>query len=98
QRFLAPEREHPEHCETVVEQREDSRLERFVEVDQHVAAENYVEFTERSVSHEIMLREHDILREIGSKQRSVVFRSVVIRERTLAAGRDVILGVLLHSI
>src|SRR6476659_2490267 len=98
ERFLAAECEDAERGQAVVEKCEHSRLESFVEVNENVAAENDVELAERSIRDEIVLRENDVLRETRRKQRAVVFRYVVIRERALTTGGDVVLRVLLHSI
>ena len=45
-----------------------------------------------------MLRPDDVLAQPGVEERAVVCRDVVLRERTLAAGPDVVLGVLLHAV
>src|SRR5690349_19549812 len=84
--------------EAVVKQLLYAMLERPIEVDQHVPAEDDVEFTERLVGDQVVLREDDILGERRIEERPVVFRRVVLRERPGAARLDVILRVLLHAI
>src|ERR1700680_3400180 len=61
--FLASEHEHSEHGEAVVEQAVDLRLQRFVEVDEDIPAENHVEFAEGAVRDQVVLREHHVLRQ-----------------------------------
>src|SRR5204863_5543602 len=91
ERFLAAERENSEHHERVVEQRVYAILQRLVEIDQYVSTEDDVEFAERSVRHEVVLREDDVPRQRCVEQRPVVLRGVVLRERFLAPRPQVVL-------
>src|SRR5262249_36672391 len=95
-RLLVAESQHTESLEAVVEQLVDARLQRPVEVDHHVAAENDVERGERAVLYEVVRRPHDVVRERAVEQSALVLREVVLGERPLPAGGDVVLGVLLH--
>ena len=74
------------------------RLKSLVEVDQHVTAEDHVEFAERAIGHEVVLREDHVLRKRLVEERSTVLRRVVLGERPLAAGADVVVGVFLHPL
>ena len=97
-RLLRAEREHPERHEAVVEELVDPLLQRAVEVDHHVAAEDHVELVERAVRDEVVLCEDDVLDERALELRAVVLREVVLREGPRAAGADVVLGVLAHLV
>ena len=63
ERLLAAEREDAEHHEALVEQLVHAVLQRAVEVDQHVAADDHVELVERAVRDEVVLREDDVVDE-----------------------------------
>src|SRR5688500_11396565 len=65
--LLRPERENPEMDERVVEEPMDSRLQRAVEVDEHVATQDDVELGEGPIGDEVVLREHDVA--LTSEQR-----------------------------
>ena len=90
------EPEHAERHEALVEELVHPVLQRAVEVDHHVAADDHVELVEASVRDEVVLGEDDVLDERRSKTRAVVAREVVLGERPLAAGADVVLRVLAH--
>src|SRR5512141_771795 len=73
-RLLATQRKHTEHRETVIEQPVHFLLERLVEIDQHVPAQDHVEFRKRVIGYEIVQREHDVLRERRIEKRATVSR------------------------
>src|SRR5215208_3415544 len=98
ERLLAPQPEDPERRQALVEQPVHPLLERAVEVDQDVAAEDDVALGERAVRHQVVLREDDVLEQRRPEEGAVVLRDVVLRERALPAGADVVLGVLLHPL
>src|SRR5687767_11873770 len=60
ERFLRAEAEQAEGGETVVEQAVHFPLQRLVEIDENVAAQDDVELGERSVGHEVVLRENHV--------------------------------------
>ena len=90
------EREDAEPREALVEELEHALLQRAVEVDHHVAADDHVELVEAAVGDEVVLREDDVLDEAPVEERAVVAREVVLGERARAARREVVLRVLLH--
>ena len=98
ERLLAPEAEEAEAAEAVVEQPGDAVLERRVEVDEHVAAEDHVELVEAAVGGEVVLCEDDVRGEIGVEARRVVSGDVIGGEVARAARADVVLGVRLHPL
>src|SRR6266566_3042432 len=98
QGLLAAEDQHPEHHETVIEQTVHFRLQRLVEIDKDVTAQYRVEFTERAIRHQIVLRKNDVLRQRLVEERSPVLCGVVLGERSLAARANVVVGVLLHPL
>src|SRR5688500_8096509 len=96
--LLRAKRENTEHDEAVVEQLVHPRLQRPVEVDEHVAADDDVELGERPIGDQVVLREDDVPLQRRREERPVVLRHIVLRERSLAACPDVVLRVLLHPV
>src|SRR6476660_520263 len=95
-RFLPSQRERPERREALVEEALHAVLQRLVEVDHHVPAEDHVELVERTIRDEVVLCEDDVLGERPAEPRAVVCGDVVLGELPLASRLDVVLGVLLH--
>src|SRR5437763_14583746 len=60
-RLFVAEGEDPECVETFVEQRMYVILQRLVEVDHHIAADDHVELVEGPVHREVVLREDHVL-------------------------------------
>src|SRR5581483_6993815 len=83
--------------EAFVEEAVDPVLQRAVEIDQHVAAQDHVKLVEAAVLGEVVLRPDDVLSERGVEERAVVGGDVVLRERARPAGADVVVRVLLHA-
>src|SRR5207248_5234186 len=84
--------------ETVVEEAVDPGLERPVEVDEDVAAEDDLKLVEAAVLGEVVLGPDDVLAKVGVEERAVVGSHVVLGERAAAPGPDVVVGVLLHPV
>src|SRR6058998_1771628 len=91
QRLFGAERQNTEHRQTLVKQCVDVVLKLAIEINQDVPTEDDVEFRERSIGDEIVLRKDDIASESGAKKRPVVLGRVVLRERLLATRADVVL-------
>src|ERR1044071_2675916 len=79
-RFLAPEREDAEGFEALREEAVDAVLERLVEVDEDVAADDDVELVERAVHRDVVLRPDDVLGELAAESGTVVRGDVVLGE------------------
>src|SRR5437870_5595024 len=59
--LLGSQADDAEHGQTFIQQRVDPRLERSVEVDHHVTAQDDVELVERTVRHQVVLCPRDVL-------------------------------------
>src|SRR5690349_21450418 len=97
-RLLIAEAESAKAVEALVEEAVHAILQRAVEVNEYVAAENYVEFVEASVLREVVVRPYHVLLEPCVEQGAAVGRDVVLRECLLSTRADVVVGVLLHPV
>ena len=67
-----PQGQDPERVEAVVEQLVHAILQRLVEIDHHVAAEDHVELVEGPIGGQVVLREDDVLRERAAEPGAIV--------------------------
>ena len=97
-RLLVAQPEHAERDQAFEEEPVHAVLQRAVEVDHHVPADDHVELVERAVRDEVVLGEDDVLDQRALELRAVVLREVVLRNGPRAAGPDVVLRVLAHLV
>jgi hypothetical protein len=95
-RLLHSERQKPERTQAAMQKLMNAILERAVEIDQHVTAENDLEFIEGAIGHQVVWGKHDVLTQCRLKEYTVVPSRVILGERASAAGRNIIARVFLY--
>src|SRR5690606_5706137 len=93
----APQAQEPERREALAEQAQRALLQRSVEVDEDVPAQDDVELAERGVGREVVLREQDVLAQARMEQRRAVARGVILAERARATRLLVRRRILAHA-
>src|SRR3989442_11904655 len=89
-RLLMAEPKDAERDQALEEKLVHAILQRAVEIDHHVAADDHVELVERAVRDEVVLGEDDVLDQRALELCAVVLREVVLREGPCPAGLDVV--------
>ncbi len=77
-RFLVSQPQNAKYAHALIQKSVNPRLEQFIEIDQHVAAQDDIEFIEPTICRQVMLGENDVIFERRAKNRVVVSCRVIL--------------------
>ena len=97
ERLFVAEAQHSPLRQAVVEEVVHPRLERGVEVDHHIAAQDRVELVERRIGDEVVLGEDEVALQRASDDRMIVSRGVVVGKIPFPASLLVVARILRHD-
>src|SRR5215831_17974850 len=80
ERLLASEAKDSKHAEASVEQLVNPVLQRLVEVDQYVSAQDHIELVEGTVARKIVLGKQDVLPQRRPQYRALILLRIVFRK------------------
>src|ERR1700722_6535206 len=96
QRLFAPQGQVAEVFQAVVKKLEDFRLQLPLKIDQHIPAQDQLEFIERKIRDQVMRREDHLPRQRRIKLGQMGICRIIDRKILNAARLDIVLRIFLH--